>query len=334
MKIILSRYINPHFETCAEFCENALIELGHECLTFDDRAYMFPGRLRKRLPCLQKMDSALLNKRLVKICKDEKPELLFVIGGNRILKPAIEKLKSLNIITVLWTTDPPNDFANIMHCANSYDYVFCAGGAAIELLKGTCVELNFLPFAYDSTQHGFINVSEKDKKQYGSDVVFVGSHYPNREKDFNALAALDFSIWGPGWDKVKEQSNLYTKVKNVSGVDPEQWMKIYSSSKIAVVAHYHDGKTPCTQLSPKIYEAMACGVMVVSDRQADGDRVFKENKEIVYYDNPKDLENKVNYYLKNENQRKEIAQAGMKKVKAFCSYTHRMKEMLEKVSGE
>ena len=32
-----------------------------------------------------------------------------------------------------------------------------------------------------------------------TDVVFVGSHYPNREVVLNRLIDFDLAIWGPGW---------------------------------------------------------------------------------------------------------------------------------------
>ncbi len=58
---------------------------------------------------------------------------------------------------------------------------------------------------------------------------------------------------------------------------------------------------------PQIFEAMACGAFVLTDRQKDCLRLFKDGEHLVYFDGPQDLRDKARYYLDNEDKRRRIA---------------------------
>ncbi|MFT7538775.1 MAG: hypothetical protein ACI9F2_000926, partial [Lysobacterales bacterium] len=54
MKILISGYRNPKFETITEYIEKAVATLGHEVVFFDDWNFSVPtpGRIQKILPFL------------------------------------------------------------------------------------------------------------------------------------------------------------------------------------------------------------------------------------------------------------------------------------------
>ena len=56
MRIILSGAFNPRFEALPEYLASALRRLGHRVILFDHRAFLIPGRLRARLPLLDRFD--------------------------------------------------------------------------------------------------------------------------------------------------------------------------------------------------------------------------------------------------------------------------------------
>jgi hypothetical protein len=71
------------------------------------------------------------------------------------------------------------------------------------------------------------------------------------------------------------------------------------------------------EITRRIFEGMACGKMVITDRLNDSKKLhelFEENKEIVFYDDMKDCVEKINYYTNNESLRERIARAGYLKV--------------------
>jgi len=71
------------------------------------------------------------------------------------------------------------------------------------------------------------------------------------------------------------------------------------------------------EITRRIFEGIACGKMVLTDRLNDNKKLnelFKENEEIVFYDNIVDCIEKINYYNENKEEREKIAMSGMKKV--------------------
>lgn len=67
-------------------------------------------------------------------------------------------------------------------------------------------------------------------------------------------------------------------------------------------------------------DILGCGGFLVSNYQADFLDYFEPNRDFVYYDSMKDLEEIVDYYLAHEEERNEIAHNGYKKVKQYLSY--------------
>lgn len=67
-----------------------------------------------------------------------------------------------------------------------------------------------------------------------------------------------------------------------------------------------------------------------SDKQPGGlSEFFKIGREIITFDNPNDLVRKVKQYLRDDEGRKQIAEAGQKRCRETHSYHVRMREMLE-----
>ena len=199
MKILLSGYHNPHFLTITEYIEDAIEELGHGLARFDNRQYRIPGRLRDRVPVLERADLRRINRGLLGLAREERPDVFLEAGGHRILPSTVDRLRREGVVTALWTIDPPTDFEPVLRAAPHYDVVVCGGTEAIELLdQGGVVGASWLPFACAPKHHRAPTLTEQDRERFGSDVAFVGSHYPNRAEVLRPLAELDLGIWGPG----------------------------------------------------------------------------------------------------------------------------------------
>ncbi|MBU1044133.1 MAG: glycosyltransferase [Candidatus Omnitrophica bacterium] len=341
MKILFVGYHNPNFISITEYCEKAIRQLGHECIVFDNRSFILPGRVREKLAFLQTWDLQQLNNRLLKLAARENPDLCIVTGGLRISVLTIEKLKQKGIVTVLWTSDPPqfsdqkNSFSIIQHNAPFYDYVFCGGTEAIELLGDLKLKhINFLPFACDQESHKPVEITKLDQKLYGNDIVFVGSLYENREKVLEQIADFDLGIWGPGWDRLRYDSPLKKSVKYAGNIKPALWLKIYAAAKLVIVPHYNDGKNICYQVSPKVYEALACKCAVLVDNQRDLFLNFENNKHLAVYKDEEDLRAQIKYLLANPDKAKSMADSGYEQVIEKHTYTQRIKQIIKSVYGE
>lgn len=71
------------------------------------------------------------------------------------------------------------------------------------------------------------------------------------------------------------------------------------------------------EITRRIFEGMACGKLVITDRLPDDvglSEVFIEGEEIILYNDMMDCIEKINYYVENEEERERIAHNGMMKV--------------------
>lgn len=335
MKVLLSGYHNPHYETITEYMERAVRALGHELVCFDDRCHLIPGRIRYRVPWLKRWDLMVLNRRLASLALHCGVGLVIATGGDRILCATIRRLKARGVATALWTTDPPHGCTRILEAAPFYDYLFCQGSEFIDLLQANGIErARWLPVGCDPERHHAVSLSPEEKEQYGHDVVFVGSWYPERAALFERLCDFDLAIWGPGWEMLPECSALRRRLRGAH-TSPGQWRKIYSASRVVLATHYHDpsGRYPVYQASPRVFEAMACGAFVLCDRQRDVLKLFRDGEHLVSFSDGDDLAVKVRYYLEHPGERRAIARKGCEEALSRHTYANRLHELLV-VAGE
>jgi spore maturation protein CgeB len=334
MKILFSGYHNPNFVTITEYMESAIKALGHDLIIFDDRQHIIPGRIRQRIRWLHRFDLRHINKKMISRALETKPDVVIVTGGHRISGSTVKALRDHGIVAVLWTIDPPLNFQPIINVAPHYDHIFCQGTEAVELLsQAGIISARWLPVACDPSRHCPVQLSPKEKRDYGNDVVFVGSYYPNRAELFERLTDFNLDIWGPGWEKLHSDSPLRRLLKG-GQLRLEVWLKIYSASKIVLAIHYqdHEKRFPIYQASPRIFEALACGAFVISDNQRDVFSLFKEGEHLVGFNDSDDLSAKITYYLDRPLEREEIARRGRREVISKHTYVNRIQELLSTVS--
>jgi len=90
--------------------------------------------------------------------------------------------------------------------------------------------------------------------------------------------------------------------------------EIYSRSKITVNIPVRG------DLNFRFFEAISCGSLLLTERLKNGqEKLFEEDVHYVAYDSENELLDKVDYYLKNDNERLRIAQAG--KAEALKNHT-------------
>ncbi len=77
----------------------------------------------------------------------------------------------------------------------------------------------------------------------------------------------------------------------------------------------------------RAFDIMGSGGFLLSNYQADFLDLFVPGEDFVYYKSKGDLLQKVDYYLKHDEERKAIARNGHDKIVAKHTYRHRIKEM-------
>jgi len=105
-------------------------------------------------------------------------------------------------------------------------------------------------------------------------------------------------------------------IGNRNGMNVVEHTKFLNSGLIVIQNSRHK------EITRRIFEAMACGKMVLTDRLDEStglSEMFIDGEDIVYYDEMFDCIEKMNYYNENEEERERIAHNGM--IKVLHNYT-------------
>ena len=100
-------------------------------------------------------------------------------------------------------------------------------------------------------------------------------------------------------------------VGNKNGMNAEEHTEFLNSGLMVIQ------NSRWKEVTRRIFEAMACGKLVLTDRLPEEtglSEMFIEGEDIVYYDEMFDCIEKMNYYNENEEEREKIAHNGMMKV--------------------
>lgn len=170
-------------------------------------------------------------------------------------------------------------------------------------------------------------LSEIKTHQKKYDVIFIGGF---EKVHLNSIALLeavaqkfDLKIWGYGMQNVPIDSILH---KCYQG---EAWglemYKIIAESKICINRHSSAAERYANNM--RLYEVTGMGTLLITDYKDNLNDLFKINEEIVAYHNQKELLDKINFYLTDDQEREKIAKNGRLRTLHDHTYKIRMKEL-------
>jgi hypothetical protein len=154
------------------------------------------------------------------------------------------------------------------------------------------------------------------------DLTYVGGHYGPKVDRLIALRkrfGSKLKIYGrwplAGYGGVarclKGKPALWSRVRSISD---EERSALYYHTKIGFNMHLSD--RPRETGNMRMYEAPAHGMMLLCDKAGLNahERIFVPDKEAVFYDSIEDAMEKIEYYLKHDEEREGIARAGFGRV--------------------
>lgn len=206
-----------------------------------------------------------------------------------------------------------------------YDLIFSSLPHYVEKFKSWGIESRYVQLAFDSR---VLKRIHKNDTTY--DVTHVGGYGPTHAERNELLEKIatktHVDFWGYGVLNLTPNSPIKKTFKGSAwGMD---MYYILANSKITLTKHI-------TSVADKyannmtLYEATGCGCLLITDAKENLPNIFVPGKEIVTYSSPQELDDKIKYYLKNETERKMIAEAGQKRTLNEHTYAARVKQMIE-----
>lgn len=146
---------------------------------------------------------------------------------------------------------------------------------------------------------------------------------------------LDVSIPISLTEDCRKQLSSFVKQLNVKTPTPqwvakEAYVQRINESKIIVTCNKVYG-----EVGFKYTEVLACGTLLMASKPKDFDKLgYKDGEHLILYDGLKNLEDKIHYFLKHDQEREDIAKNGMRFVQKHHSNKIRIKEFTEIVEKE
>lgn len=205
-----------------------------------------------------------------------------------------------------------NQSQQYLECIPLYDYIITNKSYILEdMRKLGAKDIRFVNNSYESTFHYPRTLTSEDYKEIGGDIGFVGAWEKERGESILYLAqhGLNVRVWGGGkWLKYKGMyPNLIIEDK---GLYSENYSKSFQAFKISLCFLR---KMNFDLQTTRTVEIPACGGFMMAERTSEHQAMFEEDKEASFFSSNEELLEKCKYYLSHEEERKQIATAGLKR---------------------
>ncbi len=352
-KILISgEWLWDHYQ---EACSSALVKLGHEVIKFGWQQHFFE-RPAGRDPhfksfMIQRQNKYLvgplisgINRDLISLASDTKPEIIWLYNDTHIFPRTIEKLRRDLPSTVLaqYANDNPwgknqsaitwrhfkkavpfFDINFYYRPSNEKDFE-AAGARETALLRSYYIPEDIYPIE-----------RHKIEDEFRSDVVFVG-HFENDDR-LDMLteivrAGFNLKVFGTAWDKPISRLPRDNPLRRLLPVRPargEQYRKAICGSRIALAFLSKLNEDSYTRRS---FEIPAMKTFMLSEYTDDLNSLLAEGKEAEYFRSKGELMEKILYYLGHDDQIAEIARCGYDRVrKDGHDVTSRMEQFMHRI---
>ena len=187
-----------------------------------------------------------------------------------------------------------NDYVeNIRKISNKFDAIIVASDKLSKILNNKGIKSYYIP-QFTNKDRFYPDYNEELK----SDVLFVGVNaFYRKAYKYLLDENIDVTIFGPNYDEGISKANY---------LDNRILRKYYSSAKI-VLNDTRDGMKEYGFISNRIFDASACGSLVISDYVKEIEDIYGDS--IPMWKTKDELIKFVKYYLDPKNEKERIEKA-------------------------
>lgn len=160
----------------------------------------------------------------------------------------------------------------------------------------------------DEVVHAPLDLSKDEKREWESEVIFVGNWFPERGPFMKNLVerGIPLTIYGPRWKKADEWSVLKPYWEG-SGVYGDDYTKALQCAKVCLGLLSHENRDLHTQRS---LEIPYIGSLFCAERTSEHRALYEEEREAVFWDDVDECADVCFELLAKDEKRQRIAERG------------------------
>ncbi len=257
---------------------------------------------------------ALINRRLIKMVKEEQVDIVFLYTCDIIRPSTVKALSKMCYVAIYNNDNPFSDYypkymwKNMINSLKYADIVYSFRKSNIQqYLDNGAKRAKLMRGYYIKERNYYIEDSRIDIDM--PDVCYIG-HYEDDGRADYIKALLEAGI-DVGVSKDFEATGIeHEHLKYISDTHP-RYNEVLNKAKIAIVFLSNINKDTYTT---RTFEIPAVKTLMVTPNNEDIATLFIDGKEAVFYNDKEDFVSKIKYYLEHEDERLKIALAGYERV--------------------
>jgi len=254
------------------------------------------------------------------------PDLLFFHGRDISDELLLKAKKRMSV--VMYYDDcirgSRRSFAEVIKQGRQADIMYLTNRGEVAQYREHGVNARFITGGCDPTAHRMVDSTDP---LYQSDVAFIGKpNTPERAEFMQVLAKkFDLKLWGSGWGK-------YGLSAVATDVYASEYRQICAGSKIML--GWNIDPTIDLYFSNRTWYTLGCGGFLLTAYSPSLQELLGRGKELDWFETVEECCEKIEYYLRHDEERQKIARAGYQLAHNEYSYDKMVNRIIEDVKQE
>jgi spore maturation protein CgeB len=242
-----------------------------------------------------------LNVELLKKVTEFSPDIIFVYRGKHIMLSTLTQIKQKFPLIKLFNYNNDDAFSEkypsyfwklYKRSIHHYDHVFCYRAKNIADLKNIGYFKSSLLLPYYIDKNNFKKEQKNKKRNF--DVVFIG-HFEDDGRDDCIKMLIEkgyvVGLFGTGWEESAYYRYFINSLGSIKRLDTVSYNETLNNSKTALVFM---SKLNNDEYTRRCFEIPPTGAVMISERTPALMNLFKEDEEIIFFENKTELDSKLN----------------------------------------
>ena len=211
-----------------------------------------------------------------------------------------------------------------------YDGLFFKDPYIVRTLGGVLASpVYYLPECFNPEKHWLPDEAIGQDPAYICDITTAGNQHSWRVAILKHLSGYDVKLWG-GHPPLSLPTDPVGRMYQGRPVYNHDKVRAFRGAKIVINNLYY---SEVWGVNVRCFEAAGAGAFQMVDWRPGLGQLFEDGRELIAFRGMADLKNKIDYWLPREEERRAIAEAGMRRAHSEHTYRHRLELLLDTLKG-